>query len=558
MPRVKQTSSPVEKKVEIPDTSDEESSLTGSETESDDDLLDVIEVKHDRDLKPQAPPPRSRPVQRKPAPQSRPAETKRDRGMEVTVQKEVEYDSDSSDSDSASDSDQEWWEQESLIDDLLDSIEDMSDTAAVENEEGLPLTDKEVLAYRNRLKRMDPTEWLEIMLRKGYTKVQILRVMGVKMKDFLEQLPDRALDIFIEKAIRKESKKRRKLKHVNTIDDVCEAIRRAKNILVITGAGISTSLGIPDFRSPQNGLYSRLKHLGLDDPQDVFDIHTFEDDPTIFYSVAKDIIPSEKRFTPTHAFIALLQKHDKLLTNYTQNIDNIESYAGIHPSKLIQCHGSFATATCRKPSCQYQCPGENIFPEMRRGQVPRCPRCQEKSLREAKAGKKRKRGRGSDGPRKQKFSEDASADEEESSFYSAGVMKPDITFFGERLPEHFFDRLFESDLQKADMLLCIGTSLKVAPVCKIPGHLPRHVPQVMISKTDIDENFDVKLMGGCDDVVTELARRLGWDLTHEMIADDWSVQIRPVKPDLDGEGDAGERFGDEDDDPPHIWEFVRE
>lgn len=64
-------------------------------------------------------------------------------------------------------------------------------------------------------------------------------------------------------------------------------------------------------------------------------------------------------------------------------------------------------------------------------------------------------------------------------------MKPDITFFGEMLPDTFYKRLMEQDREKCDLLICIGTSLKVAPVSEIIGLLPEHVPQIYISKTVI-------------------------------------------------------------------------
>jgi len=61
--------------------------------------------------------------------------------------------------------------------------------------------------------------------------------------------------------------------------------------------------------------------------------------------------------------------------------------------------------------------------------------------------------------------------------------QPDITFFGEQLPASFHDRLIDHDREKCDLLICIGTSLKVAPVSEIIGFLPPSVPQIYISKT---------------------------------------------------------------------------
>jgi NAD+-dependent protein deacetylase SIR2 len=295
----------------------------------------------------------------------------------------------------------------------------------------------------------------------------------------------------------------------------------------LTGAGISTSLGIPDFRSKDIGLYSKLEHLGLADPQDVFDIELFREDPNIFYTIAKDILPATNRFTPTHAFIRLLQEKGKLLTNYTQNIDNIESMAGILPEKLIQCHGSFHTASCVK--CGAQVPGETIFPDIKAGRIPRCDACLRAILEEqSSTGMKRKRSKHDmDKKRQRKFEGSSdSSDEEDDNIPEAGVMKPDITFFGEALPDKFSERLTNHDKDKVDLVIVIGTSLKVAPVSEVVPYLPPHIPQIYISRTPVAHvEFDVDMLGDCDVVVAELCRRAGWDLQHEMIPKDQMVDI---------------------------------
>ncbi|CZR60989.1 related to sirtuin 5 and related class III sirtuins (SIR2 family) [Phialocephala subalpina] len=331
-------------------------------------------------------------------------------------------------------------------------------------------------------------------------------------------------------AISRELSKRIKLPQYNTIDDAVELIKRSKNIIVLTGAGISTSLGIPDFRSKDIGLYSKLAHLGLNDPQEVFDISIFREDPSIFYQVARDILPSTDRFTPTHAFIALLQSKGKLLTNYSQNIDNIEAAAGILPEKLIQCHGSFATASCVE--CKYQVPGEHIFGDIKAGRIPKCDRCLEQMRRlKAPAAMKRKRSYNSQDKKKKKSGFDAldgdTSSEDEYDDPKAGVMKPDITFFGEPLPDRFSDRLTNHDKDLVDLVIVIGTSLKVAPVSEVVPYLPTHIPQMYISRTPVSHvNFDVDMLGDCDIVVAELCRRAGWDLKHDMIPEGQVVDVK--------------------------------
>lgn len=181
-------------------------------------------------------------------------------------------------------------------------------------------------------------------------------------------------------------------------------------------------------------------------------------------------------------------------------------------------------------------PGEIIFPELKKGIIARCDACL--AVAPGKTRKrKRKSGSGSSSkqasphpgqPRtkKKRFSEDSSADEDEARYREAGVMKPDITFFGESLPDTFHNRLVEHDREKADLLICIGTSLKVAPVSEIIGFLPSDIPQIYISKTPVNHvEFDVELLGSCDEVVVELCRMAGWDLQHDMIP----TERRPMK-----------------------------
>lgn len=325
-------------------------------------------------------------------------------------------------------------------------------------------------------------------------------------------------------AISKELSKRLKLPDYNTIDDAVTLLKKSRNIIVLTGAGISTSLGIPDFRS-KNGLYNLVKERGLDidDPQDVFNIETFKRDPTIFFSVAKDILPSTERFTPTHAFIELLQRKGKLLTNYTQNIDNIEAAAGILPEKIVQCHGSFATATCRQ--CGYKVPGEAIYADIMSDNIPTCQKCFD-ALPPTRKRKRSKNGKNGTSKKKRRSSDSDSDDDGQYDVPSPGIMKPDITFFGEPLPDDFSDRLTNHDKNLVDLVIVIGTSLKVAPVSEVVPYLPAHVPQMYISMQPVTHvNFDIDLMGECDVVVSELCRRAGWALEHEMIPKNEIVNV---------------------------------
>ncbi|KKO96444.1 NAD-dependent histone deacetylase SIR2 [Trichoderma harzianum] len=413
------------------------------------------------------------------------------------------------------------WETDSLFEDAL---EDLTDESGVFSGRPDTCTPEEACRLRRELREQGPAVFCQRTVDAGrYSAKKLLSAFGIRPPGFLEGEPDEAYFSLLSLAITRELSKRAKLHRYNTLDDAVQLIEKCQNIIVITGAGISTSLGIPDFRSQGTGLYSKLEHLGLNDPQEVFDIEVFKQDPTIFYSVAKDIIPATERYTPTHKFLAMLHERGKLLTNYSQNIDNLEVKAGLPKEKLIQCHGSFGTASCVQ--CHYQIQGEKIFPDIRAGKIPKCTRCL--SSLKASGPPKRKRSAGAEKKRRRWADNDSSEENSEYDIPSAGVMKPDITFFGEALPDEFSRRLTENDRDKVDLVIVIGTSLKVTPVSEIVSFLPPHIPQIYVSRQAVSHiNFDIDLLGDCDVVVAELCKRLNWPLVHEMVPVDQQIAVR--------------------------------
>ncbi|KAJ2492414.1 NAD-dependent histone deacetylase sir2 [Coemansia sp. RSA 2050] len=313
---------------------------------------------------------------------------------------------------------------------------------------------------------------------------------------------------------------RPKLPGINTVDDVVRLLRESKRIMVLTGAGVSVSCGIPDFRSP-TGIYTRLNdEFGLDDPQQMFDIEYFRDTPELFYSFAKELYPYNFSPAPSHAFIKLLEDKEKLLRNYTQNIDTLEHVQGI--KNVLNCHGSFATATCIK--CGYQCDGKDLEDDIMAMRIAYCPVCKDgpreppAAVVDAAASRSGTIEHSSNGEN-HVYNPDDSEDDDDDADYGTiqGIMKPDITFFGEKLPDKFDEALL-LDREKVDLLLVMGSSLKVAPVSDIIGHLPHTVPQIVINKTPIVHfNFDVQLLGDADDIVAYLASACGWTLCHSRI-----------------------------------------
>ncbi|KAF9329715.1 NAD-dependent histone deacetylase sir2 [Linnemannia elongata] len=323
--------------------------------------------------------------------------------------------------------------------------------------------------------------------------------------------------------------RRKRLTNIHTLEQVVQLLRDSKRIMVLTGAGVSVSCGIPDFRSP-DGIYSRLKEFNLRDPQQMFDLSFFKKRPEIFYSFAREIFPSNFIPSPSHSFIKLLEDKGKLLRNYTQNIDTLEQRAGIQ--KILQCHGSFATASCLR--CRRQVPGDDIKEAIFNQEVAYCTVCPPPSPSDF-APKFREAYYSSD--------EESDSDSDDSIFNAPPpppLMKPDIIFFKEQLTSAFHDCLDE-DRDQVDLLIVMGTSLKVAPVNSIIDALPAGIPQILINRTPLTHmEFDVQLLGDSDTIVAELCRMAGWELKHEKLPDGTSnVPDMDTNTNLDGSGKGG-------------------
>lgn len=373
---------------------------------------------------------------------------------------------------------------------------------------------------------------------------------------------------------------RKKLPQINTIEQIVELIEKCSNILVLSGAGISVSAGIPDFRSAETGIYADLKQrYNLSDPSAMFDLRYFIEDPSLFYSFCGEIcagFDDEKiKYFPTasHYFIKALESKGKLLRNYTQNIDMLEIRAGIQSH--IACHGSFVSAACI--FCGFQVNGKQIESHIFEQRVPLCPRClpNKSDLNPSECLQKgepiiciNRKGNllqvrlpkvlcsakylqaqcpilfsfGDEVLEKALFDADELSENEEDvnmnfrflilkcsdsdilrvcgdaimqwlkNLPSFGVIKPDIVFFHESLSANYH-KTIEQDIEKCDLLLVMGTSLKVAPVSAIPKEIPSDVPAVLMNRERVGypNEFDVHLLGNCDDICSTLIHKLKWD-----------------------------------------------
>jgi len=234
----------------------------------------------------------------------------------------------------------------------------------------------------------------------------------------------------------------KKLSDWNSLNEIVKLFKKSSKITAFTGAGISVSCGIPDFRSA-NGLYSIVGgKYDLPYPEAIFDINYFKNNPAPFFDLSKDLIGAKIEPSPAHKFIARLEDMGKLAVVATQNIDGLHTKAGA--KKVIECHGTYSTAHCL--TCKKKYFLEEIIRSLEEGKIIYCDNC-------------------------------------------GGVVKPDIVFFGEQLPKEFYD-LYDNCLD-TDLLFVVGSSLTVQPAAGFALRLAGSAPSILInlSKTEYDNCF---------------------------------------------------------------------
>jgi len=235
---------------------------------------------------------------------------------------------------------------------------------------------------------------------------------------------------------------------------LAELVREARSVVALTGAGISVPSGIPDFRSPGSGLWEKV------DPMEVAHIDAFRSDPVRFWSFYAERFATlgAKQPNGAHRALVALERAGLLDGVITQNIDMLHRKAGTR--ELVEVHGSIASCSC------LVCPGSVPLQEVRarlRAQADGVPRCLE----------------------------------------CGAPIKPDVVLFGELLPRVALERA-QQLCERAEVLLCIGSSLEVHPVAGLP--LLTHdaggaVAIITQGATPLDELAGVRLHG---DVVAEL------------------------------------------------------
>lgn len=244
---------------------------------------------------------------------------------------------------------------------------------------------------------------------------------------------------------------------MNPYFQAAQLIQNARHALALTGAGISTASGIPDFRSPESGLWSKAN------PMEIASLRNFRYEPQRFYDWMRPIATAINAATPNaaHNALATLEQTGYVHGIITQNIDLLHSKAG--SQVVFEVHGHTRTMTCIQCFRHYE--AEDIMAEWQQtGTIPSCqhPGC-------------------------------------------GGVLKPDVILFGEQLPAQVMIDV-EKTLRQCDVLLIAGSSLEVFPVADIPRRIKRIGGKLIIinlQSTDYDHMADVVLH---EDVTIALPR----------------------------------------------------
>lgn len=236
-------------------------------------------------------------------------------------------------------------------------------------------------------------------------------------------------------------------------------IRASRSTVVLTGAGVSVPSGIPDFRSPGTGLWEKV------DPMEVAHIDAFHRDSARFWRYYRPRFAElgAKRPNPAHAVLAELEQQSLIEGIVTQNIDRLHGAAG--SKRVVEVHGSIATSSCL--DCGERFGVEAVEALFGADGVPACSGC-------------------------------------------SGRVKPDVVLFGEFLPEAAMAEA-TAMCERADLVLCIGSSLEVYPVAGLPSiALNRGAKLAIVTKgpTPYDRDATVKLDGDVVDELTALRAAL--------------------------------------------------
>lgn len=248
------------------------------------------------------------------------------------------------------------------------------------------------------------------------------------------------------------------------VHELVRWLRESERTIALTGAGVSTDSGIPDFRSPRSGLWA--EH----DPSVVASIQGFFSDPAKFYAFWAERFGALGAAQPnlTHRVLAQLEARGLLHAIVTQNIDGLHQRAGSR--RVLEVHGTWRTARCMTCRSRYETTKllEELAPRASRARdlVPTCDLC-------------------------------------------GGLIKPDVVLFGEELTDDFADA--ERLVDRCELLVALGTSLGVWPVAGLAPRAHGAGARVVVinrEPTGADEEADLVIHAELRDVVQRIGREL--------------------------------------------------
>jgi len=200
------------------------------------------------------------------------------------------------------------------------------------------------------------------------------------------------------------------------ITKIADLLEKSEHAVVLSGAGVSTESGIPDFRSPGSGLWTML------DPE-LFTIQGFKANPKAFYEGGAPFVRmlGEAEPNEAHLVLAELEKRGLVKAVITQNVDGLHQKGG--SKKVLEIHGTLSSASCM--TCDYQVTIEEVAADVEEGLVPPlCVECGE-------------------------------------------PLKPDVVLFGEPLSPDYKEALEEAG--RADLIMVVGSSMQVSPANQLPS-----------------------------------------------------------------------------------------
>ena len=243
------------------------------------------------------------------------------------------------------------------------------------------------------------------------------------------------------------------------IEDAAVLLRNAERAVVLTGAGLSTPSGIPDFRSEGTGLWSR------DEPLEVASLSTFRVAPERFFNWFRPLAGQIFQAQPNaaHRALAEFEHSGRLRTIITQNIDALHQKAG--SQHVIEMHGTLRTLSCTNCFKQFES-DPFLGPYIETGKIPQCLNCN-------------------------------------------GILKPDVILFGEQLPLSAWSEA-QRAARQCDLMVVAGSSLEVLPVAGLPMQaLDRGAHLIIINNTPtyLNVRADVVILDDVATTIPEIAKR---------------------------------------------------